>query len=422
MSRSKKFTERELSLWCLTDPGHPQRVGIVSLDDSMRICRLAYDKAWMSEGFDLSPDLPITQRIHLPASGFKAPGAIEDAMPDRWGERMIRALYRPSRVTPLDELWYAGDRRFGALGLSADDDTYVPIEESPTLSVDSLIEAEEIINRIVDRTPIDERERLMVISAGSLGGAHPKMLIEDGGEWVAKFPRGSNVDALLIEHAAMRLAAKAGIDVAESKVMPGATDHILLVKRFDRDGGLRRHAASARTMLIGEGAESYASIASVVRRVAEPEAIKGQQVELFRRMVFNMMIDNTDDHTKNHAFLRGEDGFWGLSPAFDIPPQMNGLGQQAIPITNDPFKVSEFSREHALANHALFGMTREETELVWRQVATAVGSWKEFFSKMGVTGNDIGYLADFLDSEAMVALREGYDGGEGGTPPPPWSR
>jgi serine/threonine-protein kinase HipA len=105
-------------------------------------------------------------------------------------------------MSPLDKLWYAGDRRFGALGMSSRFDEYCPVEEQPLMSVDSLQEAGTLIARVLEREPLSERERQLIASAGSMGGAHPKILIEDDREeWIAKFPRGSNVDQLLVEHA-----------------------------------------------------------------------------------------------------------------------------------------------------------------------------------------------------------------------------
>lgn len=399
------FRGNSLAVWFLENPDAPRLVGRVKLEVSNRRCLLELDDAWRREGFPLSPDLVLDKRVHVPLKDMTAPGASEDAMPDRWGERMIRVISRPSRMSPLDKLWYAGDRRFGALGMSSSFDEYRPVEEQPLMTVESLQEADALIARVLEREPLNERERQLIASAGSMGGAHPKMLIEDEGEeWIAKFPRGSNVDQLLIEHACMELGRRAGLYVASSKVVPGGVDHILMVRRFDRDGDRRVHAVSARTMLATEADDSYATIAAVIRRHGVPDCIQSMQRELFRRMAFNIMIDNTDDHTKNHAFLHSSEG-WLLSPAFDVPAQMNGLGQQAIQISSNPKFMNNFSIDHAVAAAPHFGMTKEQARHEWNQVAGWVGRWRDVFSECGVPGVDIDYLSDFLDSGAMLEHR-----------------
>jgi serine/threonine-protein kinase HipA len=116
------------------------------------------------------------------------------------------------------------------------------------------------------------------------------------------------------------------------------------------------------------------------------------------------MIDNTDDHTKNHAFLHARDG-WLLSPAFDIPTQMNGLGQQAIQISSNPKFLNDFSIAHAVAAAAHFGMSKEDARYEWNQMAGWIGRWRDIFSECGVAGVDIDYLGDILDSPAMLEHR-----------------
>lgn len=400
------FQANSLAVWYLENPLRPLLVGRVKLEASNRRCLLELDDGWRRSGFHLSPDLTHDKKVHAPLKDMLAPGALDDAMPDRWGERMIRIVSRPSRMSPLDKLWYAGDRRFGALGMSLSDEEYRPVEEQPLITVDSLPEADALIARVIERDPLSERERQLIASAGSMGGTHPKMLVEaDGKEWIAKFPRGSNIDQLLVEHACMELGRRAGLNVASSCVRSGGVDHILMVRRFDRAGKKRIHAISARTMMAAEGDDSYATIAAVVRRHAAPYRIQSMQRELFRRMTFNIMIDNTDDHLKNHAFLLAEDGSWELSPAFDIPTQMNGLGQQALQISPNARFLNNFSIDHAVFAAPHFGMSKEAARQEWNRIAGWVGRWRDVFLECGVSGTDIDYLGDFLDSPPMLRHR-----------------
>ena len=399
--------EDTLHCWYLGNPCMPRHVGEVRLGAGGRTCVLAQGDEWRENGFDLSPDVPREQRLCEPSGELEAPGALDDAMPDRWGERMIRVISRPSRMGPLDKLWFAGDRRFGALGVSRSAEIYDPCPQPPLIQASSLGQAEEIIRRVLERSPLDERERQLIASAGSMGGARPKMLVEhEGCEWVAKFPRGSNIDELLVEHAAMKLARRAGLLVAESRTVLGDIDHVLIVRRFDRDPTGRRHAISGRTALVPEDGGSYAALAGFLGKHAPPDEVRAQQLELFRRMVFNIMTDNTDDHLKNHAFLRSEDGTWALSPAYDIPPQTSGLGLQATQISDNPAWANRFDRDHAMAAASLFGLDPEEARQEWNVMAHHVASWRDVFAGCGVRNADLGYLSDFLDSDTLRVHRD----------------
>jgi serine/threonine-protein kinase HipA len=392
-------------VWYLADPAAPVRVGSVSLIAGRSRCSFTYDRAWIESGFSLSPDMQIAARppILPPAEDFVAPGALEDAMPDRWGQNSIRLIERPSRLTSLDFLYFAGDRRSGALGISADPDRYVPFPNDPLVTGSSLEEANEIIQRAINKEPLNERERRLMGTSKHMGGAHPKMLVSiDGHEWLAKFPKGDNVDLPLIEHAATMLARGVGIATPETRSHRIPIGHVVLTKRFDRDGPSRLHSLSARTMLVTDATESYASMAAVIRKHAEAASLAEQQRELFRRMVFNILIDNTDDHTKNHAFLRLPSGKYALAPAYDVLPQMNGLGRQAIPVSA---RSTEDNFAAAVESSAAFGMSEEEAVAVWRNVSKGVDGWKEEFRARAVTDGDIQYLADFVDSDEKIRLR-----------------
>lgn len=397
-----------LSIWWLGAPAAPRPVGIVSLvPPGNRKVSFVYDDEWRRSGFPLSPDMPLVSGTIVPRDGWQAPGALDDAMPDRWGERAIRVLDRPKRVTPLDLLYHAGDRRFGALGVSSDPHAYAPYPRDPLITVASLEEAHELIQRIIERRPMNAREKRLVQSGRSIGGAQPKILVAIGEEeWICKFPNGNNVDLPLVEHANMRLARACGIAVVESRVHPIGPEHVVMTRRFDREPGRRLHALSARTMLMAPGGETYAAIADAIRLHGAPGGIAAQRRELFARMVFNVLVDNTDDHAKNHAFLRQDDGSYTLSPAYDLVPQMSGLGEQALPVA---FGASGDAYDAALANAARFGMDREEASEFWRSVADGVARWQEVFRAEGVLGSDIEYLTDFIDAADKLELRTAPD-------------
>lgn len=396
-----------LSVWYLATPSHPRKVGTVTLVPRQQRCAFVYAKSWADAGgFALSHDMPLDGGNGTPILAprdWSAPGALEDALPDRWGYQSILTIDRPTRLTPLDLLYYAGDRRFGALGISADPDAYLPFPNGPLPTKPSLDAANELIQRIIDKLPVDERDRMILASSKSMGGARPKMLVDiDGEEWIVKFPKGEMVDLPLIEHASMALADAAGIRVATTCAHRISTGHVILVKRFDRRGSERIHALSSRTMLLQAGEESYAAIADILRANAPIDIMNEQRQEIFSRMVFNILMDNTDDHTKNHSFLMLPDGHWELSPAYDLLPQMQGEGKQAIPIAAG---MQQDDLETALANSLKFGLSLDEAIASWRKITVMVDQWQAFFVSLGVSGHDIDQLTPFIDSPEKLALR-----------------
>lgn len=408
---SKKLPET-MFVWWLGDPAHPQRIGQVDLLHSGRHgpASFTYDPHWQDEGFPLCPSLPLDGPVFTPEYPMVLPGAIADAMPDRWGQNMILYLDHPARAAAIDYLYYAGDCRFGALGISLSASSYEPCKVKPLIDAASLEEANAIIQRIVSKEPANEKERLLVESAKAMGGAQPKMLVHhDGREWLAKFPRGDFVDLPMIEHATMRLARAAGIrsaDTATITAEPGS--HVVLVDRFDREpDGRRRHCISART-LIGDRdphlAYSYRRMADALRRHSHPDRMVADGQELFRRMVFNILTDNTDDHETNHAFMLDEASrTWSLAPAYDLVPQFSGLCCQAMMVGD---AGNESTRKNALSDTEAFFLSRRDAEAEYDRVATAVSEWRAAFSGSGVIDYDLDALTEYLDSEEKLRERE----------------
>ena len=140
-----------MSLWWLADPQSPQRIGTLSLQDSHRKVAMIYDPVWMAspQGFALSEDLPLQQGVQLPAERDSAVGAVDDARPDQWGERVIRLIERPVRLSLLEYLYFAGDDRFGALGVSLQTDAYVPVPTPAIATFDGLADMYQAVQRVM---------------------------------------------------------------------------------------------------------------------------------------------------------------------------------------------------------------------------------------------------------------------------------
>jgi serine/threonine-protein kinase HipA len=228
----------------------------------------------------------------------------------------------------------------------------------------------------------------------------------DGKQWVLKFGEGDPFDAPLVEHATMTLAGQAGIRVAATQVVRLAKGHAVAVQRFDRQGPMRLHAISAHVALraAGEREMGYPELALLLRRrgLVEGGANLRQMQELFRRMVFNILIDNTDDHEKNHALLVSPAGIYQLSPAFDVLPAAQSLGYQQMRVG---LQANDATLENALSEARLFGLSKDQAVAEVRRVIAVVAGWPAHFAGLGVTAGDIELLAAAIDRPTLLEQR-----------------
>jgi serine/threonine-protein kinase HipA len=407
----------ELYLWFLADPAAPRYVGQLRLVDAGKGVSLRYGSAWLASGFPLSEDLFLVDIEHLPRWKNMAVGAVDDARPDRWGERVIQYIDKPARLSIMEYLFYAGDDRFGALGVSTSADAYVPRAKSPLPRLEQAQPLSEIVHKVSAKEPVTDTERKLLAAGGSFGGAKPKALIDIGGEqWVIKFFNNEPVDVPLIEHASMTLARLAGITVAETRMVPLAGENALAVRRYDREGAMRLHCISAGTALRAETVEGrepefgYPNLAQLLRRtgVAEGDQNLLDMQELFRRMVFNILIDNTDDHEKNHALrvvAPTRQGRYRLAPAYDVLPTNSGQGYQEFIVGTDQ---RDSTLSNAMSQCELFGYTPEQAAADVVRVIKVVDGWREHFTACGVTEADLGSLAERIDGDPLLSQRQTF--------------
>lgn len=408
----------ELYLWYLGNPNTPRYVGTLRLVDAGKGVSLRYGAHWLAEGFALSEDLVLTDLEHLPRWKGLAVGAVDDARPDRWGERVIQYLDKPARLSLMEYLYYAGDDRFGALGVSTDEATYSPRTTSPIPRLDQARDLSEVVRKVSTKAPISLLERRLLSAGGSFGGAKPKALIDIGGEqWVIKFFDYEPVDVPLIEHATMTLASAAAITVAETRIVRLPGENALAVRRFDRDGSRRIHCISAGTALRAEaiaGQEpdlGYPNLAQLLRRAGVSDADQNllDMRELFRRMVFNILIDNTDDHEKNHALRVVEpnrQGRYRLAPAYDVLPTNSGQGSQEFIVGRD---LRDSTLTNAMSQCTLFGFRPAEAAMEVARVIQVVEGWREHFAACGVSHADLEILAERIDGEFLRGQRRAFN-------------
>jgi serine/threonine-protein kinase HipA len=414
----------DLCLWYLADPTAPRFVGALKLVSAGKGVSLHYGKAWLAEGFALSEDLPLVDNEFLPpgrlaADAPRAVGAVDDARPDRWGEKVIRFVEKPKRLSLMEYLYYAGDDRFGALGVSTSPDAYAPVPRSPLPRLADAQQLSEVAAKIEASEPISALEARIIAGGGSpLGGAKPKALIEiDGNQWVIKFYNNEPVDTPLVEHATMTLAKRAGIQVAETQVVRLSGANAIAVRRFDRERGLRIHGISAGTAIraaTASGAEpemGYPELARILRRigVSQDDLNQRDARELFGRMVFNILVDNTDDHEKNHSLLivsPGANGRLRLAPAYDVLPTNSGQGFQEF-ICGAQGRDSTL--ENAMSQCEAFGLSPTAAAAEVAAVIDVVNTWQAHFAQAGVTSGDIASLAERIDGEGLLSQRIGFD-------------
>ena len=362
----------------------------------------------------------VNKRHHPPdillSNSQRAAGAVDDARPDRWGEKVIRFVDKPERLSLMEYLYFAGDERFGALGVSTSAFEYLPRHISPLPVLADAQHLSEVAQRVEAAEPLGVLEAKMVAGGGSLmGGAKPKALISIAGEqWVIKFFNNEPIDAPLVEHAAMTLAQKAGITVAETQVIKLAGFHALAIKRFDRDQGRRFHCLSAGTALrastpLGQEPQmSYPALARLLRRdgVKQNNTHLKDAQELFRRMVFSILMDNTDDHEKNHTLLvlqPFENSQIKLAPAYDLLPTNSGQGFQEF-ICGVHGK--DATLVNAISECEAFGYSDAEASVEVKRVIDVVNTWQAHFEAVGVSKSDIASLALHIDGDFLLSQRK----------------
>jgi serine/threonine-protein kinase HipA len=347
--------------------------------------------------------LPLTERPQKFTKLKGIPGAVRDASPDAWGRRVIQAkLQRPEADIPEMEYLLngpddgAGNLRFG---LSVNP----PGPRRPfnrTHQLDALIEAAQ---KVEDdgRLPYEVLEQLE--PGTSLGGARPKVTIEDDRKiWLAKLPeRNDRHNIQRIEFATLRLAGAAGLRVCGTRLERIGSQDVLMLQRFDREWNpdakayARYGLVSGLTVLDAEDGYldrerwSYPLLADELRRwSAKPDE---DRRELFRRMVFNAMVTNNDDHPRNHALVHTSAG-WRLSPAYDIVPVALASQERRDLALKAGQHGRAASRYNVLSQCDVFGLSREQAESEISAMLEVVKAWKRLFAADGVDARTLEML------------------------------
>ena len=412
----------EVRLWGRT-------IGAVSLEEGNEVAAFEYDPVFAQSGIEISPiTMPLSRRVYsfpeLSRQTFYGlPGLLADSLPDKFGHALIDAWLatqgrQPGSFNVIERLCYTGERGMGAL-------EFAPVigpkaRQASRIQIDKLVElASEILthrNHLQVSFADESRKQALtdILRVGtSAGGARAKAVIAwnpsthevrsgqvpagEGFEyWLLKFdgvsgnrdkeledPQGYGV----IEYAYYRMARDCGIDISECRLFEENGRRHFMTRRFDRlAGGRKLHMQSLCALAHYDfnlaGAYSYEQALLVIRQLGLPMQAIEQQ---FRRMVFNIVARNQDDHVKNIAFLMNKAGEWSLAPAFDMTYSYNPSGawtashQMTLNGKRDDFSLEDFK---ACAKKA--SMKRGRAETILKEVQATVSRWRDYAEEAGV--------------------------------------
>ena len=404
------------------DAAIPEKIGAIYVEGGKgkEVISFEYDNAWL-ENVDTSlifdPDLMLykgRQYAPLDKSMF---GIFADSCPDRWGRLLMKRREaiiakkeerKPKRLTDIDFLLGVYDEtRMGGLRFSVTEDGPFLSDDRelatpPWTTLRKLESASLAFEKNEDG--MEEKWLKQLLAPGSsLGGARPKASVSapDGSLWIAKFPsKHDDINVGAWEMVVHDLAVMCGLDVPEAKLEHfSKTGSTFLTKRFDRDGEHRIHFASAMTLLgKNDGASaadgsSYLDIVSLIRKYGATP--KKDLLELWKRIVFNMAVSNTDDHLRNHGFILTNEG-WCLSPLYDVNPNSDG---DVLSLNVDEYSnLIDF--ELALDVAPAFGLTEKQAKIQLDEIKSIVeNNWRMLAKKQGLARGEIEGMAPAFDLE-----------------------
>ncbi|MEO0347795.1 MAG: type II toxin-antitoxin system HipA family toxin [Pseudomonadota bacterium] len=364
-----------------------------------------YDKKWLNhpEKFALEPALKLTEGSFHTGQGLSLFGGFGDSAPDRWGRVLMRRFEvarakeqnrLPITLFEIDYLLGVNDEaRQGALRFSMGPSENLFLSPKERISIPPIVDLPKLLSatdRFIADHESTEDLRLLLAPGSSLGGARPKASIRDfdGSLAIAKFPRKDDEFNIVVwEAVTLTLAKKAGIRVPQYRLETILGKPVLIIKRFDRDDGHRIPFLSAMSMLGAHDNEqhSYLEMAyALAQNGASPEA---DMNELWRRIVFTIMVSNTDDHLRNHGFIYERYKGWRLSPAYDINPTPLEIAPHILTTSID-FDDNTASLKTAMRVAKEFRLEQDTALLIIKEVASSVKQWRQVATKFGLSKQD----------------------------------
>lgn len=379
-----------------------------------------YDTDWLANParFALEPALILGGGPQHTGQGRALFGAFGDSAPDRWGRNLIQRDERrraqaearaPRSLSEVDFLLGVGDiARQGALRFKETPDGPF-LASGDGENVPPLIRLGQLLNaamRVAADGEDDSDLRLILAPGSSLGGARAKASVLDlqGQLSIAKFPQADDsYPVMQWEAVALDLARRAGIEVPTWRLEQVVGRTALLLRRFDRDGDMRIPFLSAMSMLSAADNEdhSYLEIVDALRRFgSQPEQDCAQ---LWRRIVFNILISNTDDHLRNHGFLYDAIGGWRLSPAYDMNPTPTDVRERVLSLAIDEADDTA-SLDVALGMARQCGLKLPAAQEIVREVQAAVAQWRACAATHGLSAREVTRMASAFEHEEAARV------------------
>lgn len=376
-----------------------------------------YDRDWLNhpKRFSFDPALKLVEGSFHASPDKPIFGGIDDSAPDRWGRLLMRRSERKQAekekrtaraLKEIDFLLMVDDEgRQGALRFKKEDrspflTTYDKNHIPPLVSVGKLLTA---ANHFLQESDTEEDLRLLLAPGSSLGGARPKASVrdKDGHLAIAKFPRKDDeMDVIAWEGVALTLASKAKIIVPEWRLESTGHKQILLSRRFDRTSAFRIPFLSAMSALGAKDNDmhSYLEIADVIRQIS---ASPREDLEaLWRRIIFNVLISNVDDHLRNHAFLYLGLSGWRLSPAYDLNPTPTDIKPRILSTAIDLVDPTA-SVDLAVEVAPYFDIKNVQAKEILKEVSSVTALWREEAIKLKIKKNEIDRMASAFEHEDL---------------------
>lgn len=407
---------------CIELPGdeRPTLIGTLRVINARGRERVSfeYDAGWRKhpKRFELEPGLPLTPGQQFPPPNKALHNVFSDCAPDRWGRYLVvrrekrasekeqrgaRQLFESDYLLGIHDVVRMGALRFrerdkGAGPYLADGGTSVP----PLIDLRKLQHA---AARVDAHQDTEEDLALVFAPGSSLGGARPKAVVREpeGRTLVAKFERDNDPYPIIRwEALTLELAERAGVQVPDHRLEEEDGKAILLMDRFDRAGELRIPFISALTMVGASDGEEH-SYLEIADGISQHGAHPNEDLqELWRRLVFNILVSNTDDHLRNHGFLRDAAG-WVLSPAYDMNPVPADVGPRVLSLSVDMYGDRTASLQLAMDNAGYYGLSADRAKEIAGEVAGAVKTWSDLTNRYGIGATQRDYMASAFEHDDL---------------------
>lgn len=378
-----------------------------------------YSKEWLKHPgrFALEPNLPLSSGPQYPQGDKPIFNAFSDSAPDRWGRYLVvrqeksraqKANRQSQSLFETDFLLGIHDTvRMGALRLCKRHKGQAgPFLADGPSSVPPLIELRKLqsaVARVDAHQETDEDLAIVFAPGSSLGGARPKAVVRepDGRTMVAKFERDNdNYPVIRWEALMLLLAQNAGIKVPDNRLVEEGGKAILLMERFDRAGDGRVPFISALTM-VGASDSEERSYLDIVDGISQYAARPDDDLkQLWCRLVFNILVSNTDDHLRNHGFLHGTGG-WSLSPAYDMNPVPADVGPRVLSLAIDEQGDRTASLALAIETAGYYGLSDTDAKALSYEIAKAVSQWRYLAGNFGLSSADQAYMESAFEHRDM---------------------